>query len=140
MKRFLGMIASLFLANSSHPTERIASEYVSIDCPAGDISLQLSADQTFVMSLKYWDEKTHSHTRTETLKGTWSYESNSLSLQTSSLVHYHRTTTTMKVGDRVGNLDSLTWESSAPRTFADGYVLVERGAVDDLLLSATPHD
>ncbi|MES2877757.1 MAG: hypothetical protein V4713_04990 [Pseudomonadota bacterium] len=138
MKRLVSAIASLFLAISVHSQDVIAPEYVSIDCPAGDISLQLKPDHTFVLVLKHWDAKAQTHSKTETLDGSWSYTGDILVLKSRGNISYRRSKASMKVGDKAAEIDSFAWQSSAGPTFADRYMLVERVAVDSLFKSAIP--
>jgi hypothetical protein len=138
MKRLFSVIASLFLAVPVHSKEVVALEYVSIDCPAGDISLQLNPDHTFVLVVNHWDAKALTHSKTEALDGSWSYTGDILVLKSRGNISYRRSEASMKVGDRAAEIDSFAWQSSTSPTFADRYMLVERIAVDSLFKSAIP--
>lgn len=139
MKRLVCAIASLFLAMPVHPQDVVAPEYVSIDCPAGDISLLLKPDHTFVLVLKHWDEKALTHNKTEMLAGAWSYTGDILALKSKGNISYRRSKASLKVGDKAAEIDSFAWQSSASPTFADRYMLVERIAADSLFNSAIPN-
>ncbi len=49
----------------SHAEPVVSNEYVSIDCPKGDITLKLQLDGAYSLELKHWDPKQNRHTRSE---------------------------------------------------------------------------
>lgn len=138
MKRLLGLIASLFALSSVSGQTNVASEYVSIDCPKGDIALELKPDRTFTLELKHWDSKINRHTDTERMAGTWHYASDVLTLRGNGEMKYRRKKTSLKVGSHAAEIDSFMWQRSTIPTFADSFTLVERKITDELLLRAAP--
>lgn len=138
MKRVLATLTSLLFATSTHAGEGPSTEYVSLSCPAGDITLRLENNNAFVLTLKHWDNATQRHTKTETIAGAWSYSGGVLSLKGTGQLTYRRDKAALKVGSHSGEIDAFTWVSSSDPTFADGFQLVERVAVDNLFSKATP--
>ena len=116
----------------------LSREYVSIDCPKGDITLLLNTDGVFGLELKIWNEETHSHTHSEKLSGKWSYSEGRLVLSGAGTIIYQRDTAELTIGSKISNIDSLNWTSSSPATFADSFTLVEREEVDQFFRGAMP--
>ncbi len=135
------MIASLFSIGTAVAEQPVAPEYVSIDCPKGDITLQLLGNSSFHLTLKYWSEKDHRHTHSDSISGTWRYRDGKLLLksgESEAELIYRRDKINMKVGSKSAAIDGFVWESSSQKTFADTFALVERNAVDRLFLSEAP--
>lgn len=138
MKYLFSLFVALLSSSHAHADSPGASEYVSIDCPKGDITLALSKDGTFMLELKHWDPKQNRHTHRESLTGKWRIAEKKLVLTGSVELRYLRELSAMTVGSHSGNIDSFKWESSSKPTFADTFSLVERKEVDDLFRRATP--
>ena len=138
MKRLLGALALLVAVTSVQAVENPAMEYVSVSCPAGDITLRLDKNKTFALSLRHWDENARKHTKTEAIGGTWSYVNNVLTLKGKAELSYLRDKAALKMGSMGAEIDAFTWKRSSAPTFADGFQLVERVAADKFFLSVTP--
>lgn len=105
----------------------LVSEYVSTDCPAGQITLTLARDGGFTLALAIWDPVVRDHVGWRTLTGRWSIHDGRLVLS----AH----TRNLSYGLIPGDDDSagappsvpvLHWERSSLPTFADGFDLVAR--------------
>jgi hypothetical protein len=138
MKYILSFLIALLSGDYAHAELPVGSEYVSIDCPKGDITLMLNKDGKFSLELKHWDPKQNRHTRSETLVGSWSLSGKKLVLSGSAQVTYERAPSAMTVGSYSANIDGFKWRHSSKPTFADTFSLMERKATDDLLLRAAP--
>lgn len=138
MKHIVSLLVALLTSVSAHAGLPVASEYVSIDCPKGDITLLLKKDGTFSVELKHWDPMQNRHTHSETLSGSWRLSGKNLILSGSIEVTYQREPTAMTVGSYSDNIDGFTWLKSSKPTFVDTFTLVERKATDALLLRAAP--
>ena len=64
------------------PSQTKTEQYVSMSCQTGDITLTLNSDNTFDLTILFWDNKTNSHNGSETIKGTWTKDQNKLALKT----------------------------------------------------------
>ncbi|MCI0526520.1 MAG: hypothetical protein L0Y56_03580 [Nitrospira sp.] len=140
MKKLIVMIASLFSIGAA-AEQPIATEYVSIDCPKGDISLKLLDNSRFHLELKYWNEKDHRHTHSDSMSGSWRYQNGELLLKadkSKAEIIYRRDKISMSVGSKSASIDGFVWENSSQETFADTFALVKRNAVDRLFLSEVP--
>jgi hypothetical protein len=122
----------------SHAEPAVSNEYVSIDCPKGDITLKLQPDGAYSLELKHWDPKQNRHTRSESLSGRWRMNGKRLVLVGAGELVYERNSNSLTVGQHSASIDGFSWQSSSPSTFADKFTLVERKAVDALLLKAAP--
>jgi len=137
MKNILAILLSLLAGGEASSVPLVAYEYVSVDCPEGDITLKLETTGVFLLVLKHWDAKLSRHTSSETLSGNWSISGRQLSLSGSSNVVYKREPTAMTVGPHSASIDGFVWVQSSAPTFADKYDLVEKSAMDDLFHRAT---
>ena len=122
--------------NSVQPAK--AEQYVSMDCPAGDITLTLGSDQTFDLTILFWDENTNQHTGQETIKGHWTKANRFVTLTSSdnNKIVYELTTTHMKIGLNEINAITYGFISNDHDTFASGYGLLEKEQTDEFLLRA----
>ena len=138
MKHLFSLFVALLTGGYAHAELPVATEYVSIDCPKGDITLMLNKDGKFSLELKHWDPKNNRHTHSETLSGSWRLSGKNLVLSSSVEVNYERERTAMTVGSYSDKIDSFEWRKSSKSTFVDTFTLMERKATDALLLRATP--
>ena len=136
MKNILTIITSLFISNSVSAEVNVSNEYVSIDCPKGDITLNLNKNGTFLLSLKYWNKKILKHTHSDKMSGKWKLKNNQLLLSSNKNLIYKRDKIDLTVGEKSASIDSFNWVSSSGETFVDSFTLVERIAVDKLFKSA----
>ncbi len=106
----------------------LVSEYVSTDCPTGQITLTLSRDGGFTLALAIWDPVVRDHVGWRTLTGRWSIEDGHLLLlgHARSLSYGLIADDGSSAGDAAG-VPALHWERSSLPTFADGFDLVARG-------------
>ena len=137
MKNILAILLSFFALGQASAASSVAYEYVSIDCPAGDITLRLEETGKFLLELKHWDPKLNRHTFSETISGKWRLSGKQLLLSGNSSISYKREFIAMTIGHHSASIDSFVWEHSSVHTFADKYSLAERRAVDELLRKAT---
>ncbi len=138
MKHLVALLVAFLTGASAHAELPGASEYVSIDCPKGDITLLLKNNGTFSLELKYWDSKQNRHTHSETLSGSWRISGKSLVLSGSTDINYQREPTAMTIGSYSDHIDGFKWVKSSKPTFVDTFTLVERKATDALFMRATP--
>lgn len=138
MKYFFLLLVALLSGSYAQAELPVASEYVSIDCPTGDITLVLNKDGKFFLELRHWDPKQNRHTRSETLSGSWRLAGKKLILSSNVEINYEREPSAMAVGNYSDNIDGFKWRHSSKPTFADTFSLVERKATDALLLRAAP--
>lgn len=138
MKHLFALLVALVTSVSAYAELPVASEYVSIDCPKGDITLVLKKDGTFSLELKHWDPQQYRHGHSETLSGSWRLSGKNLILSGSVEVNYQREPAAMTVGRYSDNIDGFRWLNSSKPTFVDTFTLVERKATDTLLLRAAP--
>ena len=105
------------------------SEYVSTDCPAGQITLTLARDGGFTLALAIWDPVVRDHVGWRTLTGRWTLGSDRLLLtahaRNLSYSLVARDGSSLHEGDPA--VPVLHWERSNLPTFADGFDLVARG-------------
>lgn len=105
--------------NSDKPAKTTKTEqYVSMDCQAGDITLTLNSDQTFDLTILFWDNNTHQHTGQESVKGNWVKTDKILTLTTSDKNKkvYELTTTNLKIGDLENNSVTYGFKSHPSKT------------------------
>ncbi|MEW6603036.1 MAG: copper resistance protein NlpE N-terminal domain-containing protein [Nitrospirota bacterium] len=126
-----------FCLNTAEAGEMFAPEYVSIDCPQGDISLILKTDNSFKLEIKYWSQTENRHTHAERINGTWSSKGETLTLSGNVELTYIKDKTDLTVGSRSASIPSLKFLKGSLSTFANGFELVERTKVDKLFLEAT---
>lgn len=131
-------VEATFKFHSKKVVTPLGKEYISLDCPAGDITLQLGGDGTFELELKCWDSNLCVHTSSESLSGKWQLNGKRLLLNGTALISFKRELTAMTIDMKTERIDSLVWVKSSERTFADKYILMEKQAVDDLLQKAIP--
>jgi hypothetical protein len=103
------------------------SEYVSTDCPSGQITLTLSRDGGFILALAIWDPVVRDHVGWRTLTGRWTMESGRLVLS----AHARDLSYSLVSGDGTATdgalrVPGLHWERSNLPTFADGFDLVAK--------------
>jgi hypothetical protein len=132
MKHFFSLLVALLFCGNVHAELTVAHEYVSVDCPKGDITLIMNNDGTFSLELKHWDSKKNIHTQHETFSGKWRLSGKKLILSSAVEVSYERNSTSITVGSYSANIDSFTWERSSKPTFVDTFSLVERKTLDNL--------
>lgn len=105
----------------------LVPEYVSTDCPSGQITLTLADDGRFTLILEIWDPVVRDHVGLSTLTGYWSVQRGRLELAARArslsygLVHNDRA-----AGENGALVSALRWERSSLPTFADGFTLVAR--------------
>ena len=121
--------------NSSAKTE----QYVSMSCQTGDITLTLNPDNTFDLTILFWDNNTKSHKGSESIKGTWTKNQKDLVLKTSDNknINYALTTTNMKIGDMEINSLTYGFKSADINFFGSDIDLLEREQTDNFLRGAT---
>jgi hypothetical protein len=138
MRNLLLLLTSFFFGIFAHAGTPVAHEYVSIDCPKGDMTLLLNQDGKFSLELKHWDSTQNKHTRTENLSGNWSIADKKLTLLGNVNIEYVREPSSMKIGKNAVAIDGFNWLRSSKPSFADTFTLVERKAVDEFLKGAIP--
>ena len=114
-------------------------QYVSMDCQTGDITLTLNSDQTFDLTILFWDSRTNQHTGQESVKGNWVKADKILTLTTTekNKIIYELTTTNMKIGDHEVNSTTYGFKSNDKDFFATKFDLLEKGQTDEFLINAT---
>ena len=114
-------------------------QYVSMDCQTGDITLTLNSDQTFDLTILFWDGKTNQHTGQESVKGNWVKADKVLTLTTNdkNKIIYALTTTNMKIGDHEINSTTYGFKSNDKDFFATHFDLLEKGQTDEFLINST---
>jgi len=118
------------------PKSTASQEYVSIDCPAGDITLTLSPSLAFELVLRHWDSAENRHTSEERLAGTWSRTGETIDLASgSTTLRYRLTKIPLTIGRFSASVEAFSWVSSSG-TFADSFNLLSRVAVDAMILKA----
>ena len=117
-------------------------QYVSMDCQTGDITLTLNSDQTFDLTILFWDGKTNQHTGQESVNGKWVKADNVLILTTSdkNKISYELTTTNMKIGDLEINSATYGFKSNDKDFFATNFDLLEKGQTHEFLINATKQE
>lgn len=123
--------------NTIEACEMFAPEYVSIDCPQGDISLFLNTDNSFKLEIKYWSQTENRHTHTDKINGTWSSKGEKLTLSGNVDFECIKDKTCLTVGAHSANIPSLKFIKGSINIFANGFILFERTKVDDLFFEAT---
>lgn len=134
MNKLTNLLFATILLFGGCVNQHVPNEFVSIECPKGDISLTLNKDQTFLLELKYWDPQTNSHTHSENMKGHWNFDGDTLILSGSVESKYKRDKMTLSIGPKSTTINGLKWLSSTPSNFADGFDLVDREATDKFFL------
>lgn len=109
----------------------LATRYVSVDCPAGDITLTLGDDGVFLLVLAIWDPVVRDHVGRRMLRGHWRSAEGYVELDAGARRLRYRFAAPGEGQDadaspRGGSM--LHWERSDLPTFADGFTLVERAA------------
>jgi hypothetical protein len=105
----------------------LLSEYVSTDCPSGQITLTLARDGGFTLALAIWDPVVCDHVGWRTLTGRWTLEREHL-----VLAAHARNLSYCVLPEGEAEVDgeppvaALHWERSNLPTFADGFDLVAR--------------
>jgi hypothetical protein len=61
--------------------QRPVGTYVSIQCPDGDVELDLRKDQTFVLEKKFWDDDAETHSKSIQFDGRWTEQDDVIELQ-----------------------------------------------------------
>lgn len=106
----------------------LVSEYVSTDCPTGQITLTLSRDGGFVLALAIWDPVVRDHVGWRTLTGRWRIEGGRLTLSSHARdLSYGLISEDGSSAEDSSRVPALHWERSSLPTFADGFDLVARG-------------
>jgi hypothetical protein len=105
----------------------LVSEYVSTDCPTGQITLTLSRDGGFTLALAIWDPVVRDHVGWRTLNGNWNAGEERLTLSSRA----RELSYGLEFEEGASAPDSriatvLHWERSSLPTFADGFDLVAR--------------
>jgi hypothetical protein len=104
------------------------SEYVSTDCPTGQITLTLASDGGFTLALAIWDPVVRDHVGWRTLTGRWTIEDGHLILSAHSRnLSYGLISADGSVTEDSPHVPALHWERSSLPTFADGFDLVAKG-------------
>ena len=108
-------------------------------CQTGDITLTLNPDNTFDLTILFWDNDTKSHKGSESVKGTWTKNQKDLVLKTSDNknINYALTTTNMKIGDMEINSLTYGFKSADINFFGSDIDLQEREQTDNFLRGAT---
>ena len=127
------------IAENNADQKNKSEQYVSMDCQTGDITLTINSDQTFDLTILFWDSKTNQHTGQESVKGNWTKEDKTLTLITSdkNIIVYELTTTNMKIGEHEINSSTYGFKSNDKDFFASRFDLVEKGQTDEFLINAT---
>ena len=103
------------------------SEYVSTDCPTGQITLTLSSDGGFTLALAIWDPVVRDYVGWRTLTGRWEIESGHLMLTAHARnLAYGLISEDGSADEDASRIPALRWERSSLPTFADGFDLVAR--------------
>lgn len=104
------------------------SEYVSTDCPTGQITLTLASDGGFTLALAIWDPVVRDHVGWRTLTGRWEIEDGHLVLSAHARnLSYGLISAPCSTAEGTSHVPALHWERSSLPTFADGFDLVARG-------------
>jgi hypothetical protein len=104
------------------------SEYVSTDCPTGQITLTLASDGGFTLALAIWDPVVRDHVGWRTLTGRWAIEDGHLILSAHARnLSYGLIPADGSAIEDSSHVPALHWERSSLPTFADGFDLVARG-------------
>ena len=126
--------------NSNKPPQTTKTEqYVSMDCQMGDITLTLNPDQTFDLTILFWDNNTHQHTGQESVKGNWVKAGKVLTLTSNdqNKIIYELTTINMKIGDHEINSMAYGFKSNDNDFFATHFDLLEKEQTDEFLINST---
>jgi hypothetical protein len=103
------------------------SEYVSTDCPTGEITLTLASDGGFTLALAVWDPVVRDYVGWRTLTGRWMIGSGHLVLSAHARdLSYGLVSADGSTSDDTAHIPALRWERSSLPTFADGFDLVAR--------------
>ena len=103
------------------------SEYVSTDCPTGQITLTLASDGGFTLALAIWDPVVRDYVGWRTLTGRWAIDSGHLILSAHARdLSYGLISADDSATEDVSHIPALHWERSSLPTFADGFDLVAR--------------
>lgn len=103
------------------------SEYVSTDCPTGQITLTLARDGGFTLALAIWDPVVRDHVGWRTLTGRWKIEDGRLALSSHARdLSYGLISEDGSALEDGSDVPALYWERSSLPTFADGFHLVAR--------------
>ena len=138
MKKILSTLLAVIFTGTAIANPTIALEYVSIDCPSGDITLSLNENGSFLLEIKYWSKKLNKHTHSEKISGKWKINDNTLTLKDKVTITYKRDKSELTVADKSASIDSFFWLNSTAKIFADTFTLIERKEIDKLFTSAIP--
>lgn len=120
------------------PAER-PTQFISLDCKEGELTLALGGDGRFLLSLALWEEASQSHAARRVLTGDWAIDGETLRLSGNSAeLQYQEGTVTVTLGDHEGNARAWRWLRSDQTTFADQFTLLEREAVERLIRASFP--
>ena len=116
-------------------------QYVSMTCQSGDITLTLNHNNTFVLTILFWDNDTKSHKGSESIIGTWTKNQKDLLLKTSDdkNIYYTLTTTAMKIGDMEISCLTYGFKCADINFFGSNIDLQEKEKTDNFLRRATKH-
>lgn len=112
--------------------------YVSLECPDGDIELDLRGDGSCTIEKRRWDPEQMQHTDTITKTGRWSLREGLLELDLGDLLLRYRRNpeNTLSIGGRSLTVTAFDPLESNPDDPIDQVSLVEKSATDSFLLSA----
>ena len=114
-------------------------KYVSMDSETGDITLTLNPNNSFDLTILFWDDKNNIHTGSESLKGSWHIENKSLVLNSTdnNTIVYLQTTTNMKIDKSEVNSLTYSFKSNTKPFFGTSHDLVEMEQTDKFILDQT---
>ena len=112
-------------------------QYVSMDCQKGDITLTLDTNNTFDLTILFWDNKTLKHTGQESIKGKWLKSEKLLTLSTDdNIIKYEVKTSHLKIGNKELNCPTYGFKSNSKDFFATSFDLLEKEQTDKFLNNA----
>ena len=110
----------------ARPRSELVLEYVSTDCPTGQITLTLARDGRFTLVLEIWDPVVDDHVGLSTLTGHWSVQRGRLELTARARNLSYGLVPSDDADSESGTVSALRWERSNLPTFADGFTLIAR--------------
>lgn len=126
-------------ANKNIQTRGFPLKYVSMECQEGDITLSLNDSNVFDLTIAYWDSKTNSHVRSETVHGGWVMKDKLLilSFDNKNAVIYEASKTHMKIGELESSIFTYKFKSGKAPFFGSNIDLLEQNSADDFLINST---
>ena len=112
--------------------------YVSLDCPDGDIELELCGDGSCAIQKRLWDQEKMQHTDTISKSGVWTSQADALELDFGDLQLRYRWNagSTLSIAGAATNIAAWDPVGSNADDVIDRVPLLQKSSTDSFLLAA----